>query len=66
MVYNRVTRAYPTIALSSRITTGNLVPQPQQQPLTQFFQNNPSLELLKDSIPTYLATQGTTLWRASA
>ena len=30
----------------------------QQQPLIQFFQNNPSLELLKDNIPAYLAAQG--------
>jgi hypothetical protein len=58
VVYNRVTRAFPTIALASRITTGNLVPETQQPPLTQFFQNNPSLELVKDSVPTYLATQG--------
>ena len=55
---HRVTRAYPTVALSSRITTGNLVPQSQQPPLTQFFQNNPSLELIKHNIPAYLAAQG--------
>ena len=58
VVYTRVTRAYPTAALSSRIATGTFVPQAQQQPLIQFFQNNPSLELVKDNIPAYLADQG--------
>ena len=32
------------------------VQPPQQQPLAQFFQNNPDLELVKDDIPAYLAT----------
>jgi hypothetical protein len=58
VIYTRVTRAYPTAALSGRITTATLVPQAQQQPLVQFFKNNPSLELLKDNIPAFLATQG--------
>ena len=55
IVYSRVTRAYPTAALSSRIAGGALVPQPQQQPLTQFFQNNPTVELIQHNIPAYLA-----------
>ena len=58
VVYTRVTRTYPTAALSGRIATGTFVPPPQQKPLIQFFQNNPSLELIKDNIPAYLATQG--------
>ncbi len=58
VVYTRVTRAYPTAALSGRIATGTFVPPPQQKPLIQFFQNNPGLELIKDNIPTYLASQG--------
>jgi hypothetical protein len=58
VVYTRVTRAYPTAALSGRITTGTFIPQPQQAPLLQFFQNNPELELVKDNIPVYLASQG--------
>ena len=58
VIYSRVTRAYPTAALSNRIATAELVPQPQQKPLAQFFQNNVSLELIKDSIPAYLASQG--------
>ena len=58
VIYTRVTRAYPTAALSSRITTAKLVPQAEQQPLVQFFKNNPSLELLKDNVPAFLASQG--------
>ena len=58
VVYARVTRTYPTAALSARIATSTFVPQAQQKPLVQFFQNNPNLELLKDNIPAYLATQG--------
>jgi hypothetical protein len=58
VVYARLTRAYPTAALSSRITTSNLVPAPQRAPLTRFFENNPTLELVKHNIPVYLASQG--------
>jgi hypothetical protein len=58
VVYARVTRAYPTAALSSRITTSNLVPAPQRAPLTRFFENNPTLELVKHNIPVYLASHG--------
>lgn len=58
VVYTRITRAYPTAALSSRITTAALVPRAQQEPLAQFFTNNPDLELIKDNIPAYLASQG--------
>jgi len=60
VVYARVTRAYPTAALSGRIAVGTLVPKAQQQPLIQFFQNNPSLELLTDNVAVYLANQGDT------
>jgi hypothetical protein len=58
VVYARVTRAYPTAALSSRIAAGNTIPPPQRAPLAQFFQNNPTLELSTHNIPVYLATQG--------
>jgi len=58
VVYTRVTRAYPTAALSGRIATGKFVAEAQQKPLLQFFQNNPELELLKNNIPVYLATAG--------
>jgi hypothetical protein len=58
VVYTRVTRAYPTAALSARIASASLVPRPQQAPLVQFFGNNPELELLKDNLPVYLAGQG--------
>jgi fibronectin type 3 domain-containing protein len=56
VVYSRVTRAYPTAALSSRISSGTFVPVEYQRPLLAFFQNNPNLELVKDNIPAYLAT----------
>jgi len=58
VVYTRITRAYPTAALSGRITTGAFIPLAQKQPLVQFFQNNPSLELVKDNIPAYFTNQG--------
>ncbi len=58
VVYARVTRAYPTAALSSRIARGTVIPPPQRAPLAQFFRNNAALELLKHNIPVYLANQG--------
>src|SRR5262249_30442519 len=57
-VYTRVSRAYPAVALTSRIATGNFVPKAQQPPLVQFFQSNAGLDLIKDSIPAYLAGKG--------
>ena len=58
VVYTRVTRAFPTAALSNRIASANLVPKAQQQPLQTFFQNNPQLDLIKHNIPVYLVAQG--------
>ena len=58
VIYSRITRAYPTAALSSRVATATFIPQAQQAPLRQFFQNNPTLEVVKQNIPVYLATQG--------
>jgi hypothetical protein len=57
-VYTRVTRAYPTAALSSRIAGGNFVPQAQQQPLAQFFRDNPGLDLIEHNIPAFLSEKG--------
>src|SRR5580693_3459849 len=57
-VYHRVTRAYPTTALSSGVASGNFVPKAERTPLERFFQNNPSLELIKHNIPAYLAERG--------
>ena len=57
VVYTRITRSYPTAALSSRITSGKFVPEALQRPLTTFFANNPSLELLTHNILAYLAAQ---------
>ena len=59
-VYCLITRVYPTAALSSRIATGTFVARSQQQPLVQFFRNNSGLDLIKDNIPAYLASQGDT------
>jgi len=59
VVYTRITRAYPTAALSGRIAGSTFIPRAQQPQLVQFFQNNPELELIKDNIPVYLANQGT-------
>lgn len=42
VVYSRVTRAYPTAAISARIQTATLVPEAQQQPLVQFFRTTPA------------------------
>jgi hypothetical protein len=55
VIYTRVTRAYPTAALSARITTAALVPEPQQPALTRFFANSPSLDLVKTTVATYVA-----------
>jgi len=58
VVYTRVTRVYPTAALSGRIAGTAIVAPPQQKPLLQFFQNNPDLELVKDNLTAYLKTAG--------
>jgi len=58
VIYTRVTRAYPTAALSSRVSTAKFIPEPARVPLQQFFLNNPALELVKINIPVYLAAQG--------
>jgi len=58
VIYTRITRAYPTAALSSRIASSALVPAEQQAPLERFFQNNPDLELIKYNIPVYLVGKG--------
>ena len=58
VVYTRVTRAYPTAALASRVTAGTFLPVAQRPPLVQFFTNNPALELVKDTISTYLTSAG--------
>lgn len=58
VIYTRVTRAYPTAALSSRISGGGFVPQNERAPLNQFFQNNTTLELAKINLAIYLDQQG--------
>lgn len=54
VIYTRVTRAYPTAALSARITTASLVPEPEQPGLTRFFANNASLDLVKTTVSSYI------------
>jgi Tc toxin complex TcA C-terminal TcB-binding domain/Neuraminidase-like domain/Salmonella virulence plasmid 28.1kDa A protein len=58
VVYTRVTRAYPTAALSARVKSAALVPPREQGPVMRFFANNPALELGKTNIPTYLEQAG--------
>ncbi|MDQ2894182.1 MAG: neuraminidase-like domain-containing protein [Actinomycetota bacterium] len=54
VIYTRVTRAYPTAALSSRIAADELVPALEQEPLNRFFANNRSLDLIKTNVATYV------------
>ncbi|HKV94827.1 MAG TPA: neuraminidase-like domain-containing protein [Candidatus Angelobacter sp.] len=58
VIYTRVTNAYPTPALASRLGELAFVPPSQQRTLIQFFQNNLTLELTRDNLPVYLAAQG--------
>ena len=60
VVYARITRTYPTPALSGRIASANLVPAAQQAPLQRFFQNNDGLELVKHTLATYSRRKATT------
>ena len=59
VVYARVTRAYPTAALSSRVTRGVVVAEAERAPLARFFVNNPALELFKHNLAVYLERRGT-------
>lgn len=58
VVYARVTRAYPTVALSSRVSQSEIVPPHLREPLTRFFRNNSDLELLRANLAVYLETKG--------
>ena len=58
VIYTRVTRTYPTAALSARVATSQVVPPPEREPVARFFANNPSLELRKTNIPAYLEQAG--------
>ena len=58
VVYARMTRAYPTAALSRPDNAGTLVAETGAAAAsTRSFQTNPSLELLTHNIPAYLAGQ---------
>src|SRR6266566_1248895 len=58
VVYTRVTRAFPTVALASRVTTGSIVPPAERAPLNQFFLNNAGLDLIWNNLAVYLEQQG--------
>jgi hypothetical protein len=58
VVYTRVTRAYPTTALAARITSANLVPEPDQPSVVRFFANSPSLDLVKVTLTSYVEQNG--------
>ena len=55
-IYDRVTAAYPTAALSAR--TASFVPQPHQQPVSRFFGNNAVLDLRRENLDIYLNKAG--------
>ena len=63
VVYTRVTRAYPTVALGSRVAQGTFVEEEQRAPLARFFANNPSLDLLRHNVAAYLELEGKTAFR---
>jgi hypothetical protein len=54
VIYTRVTRAYPTAALVTRIAAQQLVPAAEQEPLIRFFDNNRSLDLIKTNVAAYV------------
>lgn len=54
--YDRITAAYPTVALSMRIAS--FVTSAQQGPLGVFFANNPTLDLRRDNVEIYLKQAG--------
>jgi hypothetical protein len=58
VIYARVTRAFPTVALANRIAAGNFVPRPVREPLHQFFLHNASLDLIRHNVAAYLEQQG--------
>ena len=58
LIHERITRLYPTAALGARIGTLAFVEPTVRQPLQVFLQNNLTLELTRNHIPTYLSAQG--------
>ena len=55
-IYDRVTAAYPTAALSAR--AARFVPPAEQAPLNTFFANNAPLDLRRQNLNVYLASTG--------
>ncbi len=58
VVYARATRAFPTIALASRVTRGATVSPPVREPLRQFFAHNADLDLVRHNVAAYLHEKG--------
>lgn len=58
VVYARVTRAFPSIALATRVTASDVIPQAERGPLQQFFVNNAGVDLLRHNVNTYVSGQG--------
>lgn len=56
-IYYRVTRAYPTAALASRVKTGQFVPERDKQAVEQFFSANRDLDLRRQNLAIYLERQ---------
>ena len=65
-IYGRVTAAYPTSALASRISQGSMVPDAQRAPLTAFFTANSELDLVTTNLDAYLANKGATAFTGIA
>jgi hypothetical protein len=57
VLYTRVTRAFPTVALGSRVSTGNIIPAGERGPLKKFFLNNRGLNLIQHNLTVYLEQQ---------
>lgn len=58
VIYTRVTRAFPTVALSTRLSDSEVVPPNERDSLVRFFTNNPKLELVKANVTTYVEQTG--------
>lgn len=58
VIYARVTRAFPTVALASRVARTQLLPPPERAPLDRFFVNNSGLNLVRNNLTAYLEHQG--------
>jgi hypothetical protein len=58
VVYTRATRAFPTVALGSRVSAGKIIPPRERGPLKKFFLNNRGLNLIRNNLTVYLEQEG--------